>query len=413
MTPPATDTMNIFMEVSEEGDYEVMYGNPGLVSGGYWVAVQFKSTLLRVGTPWADCTDAALGAASYSVGSIMPILFGGPNLNSIALPAGNPSYLDVIAELSGVTVPVKIVLEIFSTSVTSYTDSAESYGVCYKAGNACPEGHLVCKAEYCEMDVWKQLIADFKAAGTVTVLGSVDSAATLALYAGLDLDGFYYTDEILAGSGTSVLALGSPLFESDEVDDADVYVTLAATDLGVWNPFSWYPYTPPAKWAAIVTSASDVSAVATLVDRGYGWVYVTSETGFETKSTIVMSDLLSAIETPTTRRKLQERNLEASAPFWGCDDTLFECKPICLKKMGVVTSKVSDTLCASAPMDQCSCKCYHDVRWACKGEAIVCQAKFGAGELETVGDKVCETRGAPKPASTAELRVASTCEPVT
>ena len=60
---------------------------------------------------------------------------GGPNLNSIALPAGNPSYLDVIAELSGVTVPVKIVLEIFSTSVTSYTDSAESYGVCYKVGS--------------------------------------------------------------------------------------------------------------------------------------------------------------------------------------------------------------------------------------------------------------------------------------
>merc|ERR1719183_2077130 len=409
----ATNTMNIFMEVSEEGDYEVMYGNPGLVSGGYWVAVQFKSTLLRVGTPWAECSGAALGAASYSVGSIMPILFGGPNLNSIALPAGNPSYLDVIAELSGVTVPVKVVLEIFSTSVTSYTDSAESYGVCYKAGNACPEGHLVCKAEYCEMDVWKQLIADFKAAGSVTVLGSVDSAATLALYTGLALDGFYYTDEILAGAGTKVAALGSPLFESGEVDDADVYVTLAAKELGVWNPFSWYPYVPPAKWAAMVTEALDASAVESLVDRGYGWVYVTSEAGFEAKSTIVMSDLLSAIETPTTRRKLQERNLEASAPFWGCDDTLFECKPICMKKMGVTTTKVSDSLCSAAPMDQCTCKCFHEAQWTCEGESVVCKAKFGAGELKTVGDKVCETRGATKPASIAELRVASVCEPVT
>merc|ERR1719473_500162 len=368
--------LHVFMEVSEEGDYEVMYGNPGLVSGGYWVAVQFKSTLLRVGTPWAECSGAALGDASYSVGSIMPILFGGPNLNSIALPAGNPSYLDVIAELSGVTVPVKVVLEIFSTSVTSYTDSAESYGVCYKAGNACPEGHLVCKAEYCEMDVWKQLIADFKAAGTVEVLGS-------------------------------------PLFDDTVVDDADVYVTLADSSLGVWNPFSWYPYVPPAKWAAIVTSASDVSAVATLVDRGYGWVYVTSEAGFESKSTIDMSALLSAIETPTTRRKLQERNLEASAPFWGCDDTLFACQPVCMKKIGVVTMKVSDTLCAGAPMDQCACKCFHESQWACDGDKVVCKAKFGAGELQTVGDKVCETRGAPKPASTAELRVASTCEPMT
>ena len=42
-----------------------------------------------------------------------------------------------------------------------------------------------------------------------------------------------------------------------------------------------------------------------------------------------------------------------------------------------------------------------------------CKAKFGANELKTVGDKVCETRGAPKPASTAELLVASSCEPVT
>ena len=67
------------------------------------------------------------------------------------------------------------------------------------------------------MDVWKQLIADFKAAGSVTVLGSVDSAATLALYDGLDVDGFYFTDEILTASGTSVSALGSPLFDSDSV----------------------------------------------------------------------------------------------------------------------------------------------------------------------------------------------------
>jgi len=44
---------------------------------------------------------------------------------------------------------------------------------------------------------------------------------------------------------------------------------------------------------------------------------------------------------------------------------------------------------------------------------VVCKAKFGVGELKTVGDKVCETRGAQKPASTAELRVASVCEPVT
>ena len=119
-----------------------MYGNPGLVSGGKWVAVQFRSTLLRVGTPWATCSDAAVQATeAYPVGSIMPILFGGPNLNSIALLAGNPSYLDVISELTDVTVPVKVVLEIFSTITVNgasekrtYTDS-NTDTQCYRVGS--------------------------------------------------------------------------------------------------------------------------------------------------------------------------------------------------------------------------------------------------------------------------------------
>ena len=84
-----------------------------------------------------------------------------------------------------------------------------------------------------------------------------------------------------------------------------------------------------------------------------------------------------------------------------------------MKKTGVTTTKVADSLCSAAPMDQCSCKCFHEAQWTCEGSSVVCKAKFGVGELKTVGDKVCETRGAAKPASTAELRVASACEPVT
>jgi hypothetical protein len=410
---PTEDVMHVYMEVKDEGDYEVKYGNPGLISGGYWVAVEFKETLLRVGTPWAECSDYALGTESYDVGTIAPILFGGPNLNSIALKAGNPSYDDVIAELTGTTVPTKIVLEIFNAGTTTYTDSLVD-GQCYKAGNACPEAHAVCDASYCEMDVWKSLIASFKAAGTVTVLGSVDASTTTSQYSDLAMDGFYFTSAVEAGyTGTSVLALGSPLFDETLVDAATVYVTLASSDLGLWNPFSWYPYVSPLKWAAIVTEAADVSAVATLFDRGYGYVYLTSETGLETKSTI-MTDLLAEIDSTATRRKLQSRRLQESEPFWGCDDTLFECKPICMKTTGVVTTKVADKLCASAPMDQCACKCFHEAQWTCEGDAVVCKAKFGAGELETVGDKVCEVRGAPKPASTAEIsRMSSTCEPIT
>merc|ERR1719456_1118671 len=458
-----TGYVNVYMEVSDDGDYEVMYGNPGLVSGGKWVAVQFRSTLLRVGTPWATCSDAAeQGAETYPVGSIMPILFGGPNLNSIALLAGNPSYLDVISELTDVTVPVKVVLEIFNKDKKTYTDSKEDTQ-CYRAGNACPEAHLVCKPEYCEMDVWKMIIASFKAASTgmVTVLGAVDApdtttseydtlgtagvGHTAAGSTGAAVDGYYFTcpegaaADYYSGSAcvieaglpddtTTVLGLGSPLFDTSfldranvvggddrdntKVDAATVYVTLSSSELGIWNPFSWYPYVPTTKWAAIVTERSTVDDVAVLFDRGYGWVYLTSETGFETKSTI-MDDLLDEIEGVAAGRRLQARRLTASAPFWGCDDTLFECKPICLKKTGVTTTKVADSLCSAAPMDQCSCKCFHEAQWTCEGSSVVCKAKFGVGELKTVGDKVCETRGAEKPASTAELRVASVCEPVT
>ena len=127
---------------------KVMYGNPNLVSSGKWVAVQFRSTLLRVGTPWATCSDAVQADEEYPVGSIMPILFGGPNVNSIALRTGFPSYLDVISELQGVSVPVKVVLEVFNADKKTYTDSAGD-GQCYRAGNTCPEAHLVCKPEYC------------------------------------------------------------------------------------------------------------------------------------------------------------------------------------------------------------------------------------------------------------------------
>jgi hypothetical protein len=414
---PLEGTLNVFMEVSGEGDYEFKYGNPGLISGGYWVAVEFKSTLLRVGTPWADCSGSSLDSASYTVGSIMPVLFGGPNLNSIALASGFASYDAAIADLAGTTVDVKVVLEIFNAVKTTYTSSAND-GQCYKAGNACPENHAVCSPDYCEMDVWADIIADFKlASSSVSVLGSVGTGTTYTQYSDLTLDGFYFVDQTVpAGyTGYSVVALGSPLFDDTTVADADVYVTLASSDIGIWNPFSWYPSVTPSKWAAIVTDKADASDVATLVDRGYGYVYVTSETDFTTQSTIT-STLLSAITGVSGGRRLEGRSLtaSASASYWGCDDTLMECKPVCLKQTGVVTTKVSDKHCAGAQQpDECSCKCLHDAEWSCDGDSVVCKAKHGAGELQIVGDKVCETRGADKPASVAELRVASKCEPMT
>merc|ERR1719258_570631 len=170
---------SVFLEVKDEGDYEFKYGNPNLVSGDKWVAVEFKSTILRVGTPWADCSGYSLDTPSYSVGTIMPVLFGGPNLNSIALVPGFQSYSAAIAELAGTTVPTKVVLEIFNKDNPSYTSVAAN-SQCYKAGNPCPESHAVCKPEYCEVEVWAKIIAELKAAspGKVTVLGSIDASTT-------------------------------------------------------------------------------------------------------------------------------------------------------------------------------------------------------------------------------------------
>jgi hypothetical protein len=90
-------------------------------------------------------------------------------------------------------VPVKVVLEVFNAETKTYTDSAVD-AQCYKAGNSCPEAHVVCKPEYCEMDVWKTIIADFKAAspGKVSVLGSVGVGTTSSEYFGLAVDGIYF-----------------------------------------------------------------------------------------------------------------------------------------------------------------------------------------------------------------------------
>ena len=152
-----------------------------------------------------------MAAPSYEVGSIMPILFGGPNVNSIALRAGFSSYFAVIDELLGVSVPVKVVLEVFNADKTSYTSSALD-SQCYKAGLVCPEAHGGCRPEYCEMDVWAAIIAAFKAAspGKVSVLGSVDSSTDISAYDDLEVDGFYFVGTDVPTGAARRLATASP-----------------------------------------------------------------------------------------------------------------------------------------------------------------------------------------------------------
>merc|ERR1719262_341723 len=297
------DEVNFFMEVSETGDYELRYANPNIKVGAEkkWVAVEFKSTILRVGTPWADCSgnDDTLQNARYDVGIIMPVLFGHPNLHSksLSLREGFADYDAIIADLKDVSVPVKVVLEIYNAQHAimgngrRYTDSADD-GQCYKAGTDCPENHFVCKPEYCEIDVWRKIIGDFKSASPkVEVLGSINPGTTTTMYtdkfkaacatksnvACIALDGFYFAQGVSVeaglGSLTTVSVTGQPLFDASAMNDATVHVTLTdtASKLGVWTPYSWYPSIQPQKWAAIVTDASlthDTSKDHTIPDDG-------------------------------------------------------------------------------------------------------------------------------------------------
>lgn len=411
----------VYMEVSEPGDFEVKYGNPGLKFDDKWVGHEFKGHLLRVGTPWANCGGGtSLGEETFGVGSVMPIEFGHPNLNI-------DKYDKVILELQNVKVPIMVVLEIFRKDVKTWTSSvnfADKYTKCYEAGNPCPEGHSVCKSSHCELDKWQDIVKRLKDASPeklITVLGAVDAKTTPSEYDQIDVDGFYFSDPDDVETSISydvfkVVAIAKPLFDKDMIDDADVWVTLidSAEKIGVWSPFSWYPGYLPSKWAALVVSASvdeydplsrtTGSLVEALVDRGYGYVYTTSASDF-TEVSEITGDMLTKLEeiaedglpAPVARRLSELES--APTAFWSCDDTLVECAPVCLKTTGLVTNRVSEKQCAHLPKDECACagKCYHNAEYRCYGLEIKCFAQRGLEEATIVGDMVCSMRGTPKP----------------
>jgi len=160
---PYSEDFVVYMEVSKEGDYEVKYGNPRLKFAGKWIANEFKSTLLRVGTPWADCSGAEPTAETFDVSAIIPATYGHPNLN-------RAKYAALVDELKDSAVDVSVVLEVFNAEIKDWTSSTggSGYTKCYEAGNACPEGHNVCKSSYCEMDTFAQIVSDLRAASEET-----------------------------------------------------------------------------------------------------------------------------------------------------------------------------------------------------------------------------------------------------
>merc|ERR1719265_1495370 len=78
------------------------------------VAVEFKSTILRVGSPWANCDESHNVVDEITdVGVILPAFFGRPTpLSSGSRYADD--YQALLDDLDQVDVPVSVVLEIFT-----------------------------------------------------------------------------------------------------------------------------------------------------------------------------------------------------------------------------------------------------------------------------------------------------------
>jgi hypothetical protein len=446
------------MEMVDDGDYEVKYGNPNLKAddGDKWVAVEFKKHQLRVGDPFT-------AAAKSNIGAIFRLDLGDPNIYYQDHKNVASDLTAAIAGVPGGVMDVKVVLPIHTVNSTSRSqgESATSAGLvgwtsaannvqCYKSGNACPEAHSVCDPSYCSIERWNEIILELKNAGA-QVLGLIDAGKHVKKYVDLTpVDGYYFgdgsitmdqgadgiwnvdpavsTDDIkelsalddanIVDSDFTVCAIGAPLFDTASVGKCDTWVTLAGADLGVWTPYSWFSSEAPGKWTAIVDKVPEVPAgqtvdgtIEALFDRGYGYVFLGDGTDFNPKEGNLglaqsTRDHLKAViagigkvKNPTTRRLrgLQTQDDGVATTKYECDDTLFECQPVCMQTTGVTRTKVGDYKCSGEKPTHCSCRCYYDAYWTVEKAAVVCKASIAGSDAQTVGDLVCIARGTPKP----------------
>jgi len=439
-----------------------------------WVAHEFKQRLFRVGNPWANCATGSIGESNYgTVGVIIPALYGNPNLkydtysDLIYDLAGVSVPTKVVIQAYGVgldagdadaTPPVAPKWSAFD----SWTESdkgltaanGDVYTTCYRAGNGCPLNHEVCDKKYCNLDRWREIVDDLNAIDNVEVLAHVETySAPNSAIAPVDqrsaddikaniqeykdnipaVKGYYFNqvnggkpkvDNVLAvaetdAEGFVVFAGGEPLLDKTALDHAgnpNVWITLADSGdkMGIWTPFSWFSGVAASQWGAIVHSVAkaDIETKANAIfDRGYGWVYLHAHASYG-KYSADTKDALKVVQDRTGRRLSEEapRRLEASSAQWSCDDTLYECRPVCFATYGVTVAKVADEQCTDAPMDACSCPCYYDAKWStCHGDEVACVATM-KGEETVVGDLICANRGTPKPEHATLQRMMADCQ---
>lgn len=154
---------------------------------------------------------------------------------------------------------------------------------------------------------------------------------------------------------------------------------------------------------ADITTASDK-----LFDRGYGFVYLNSASDDFSAPSEHTAQVLQAVGNKAARRLsgflAGQRRLQTATYQWSCDDTLFECAPICLRTMGLTSTKVLDRQCAGEPLDMCACGCFYNAAWTCEDGNLVCKATSKL-ERATVGDVVCSSRGGEKPTTCEDKSV--------
>lgn len=333
-----------------------------------------------------------------------------------------------------------------------------AYTKCYPAGMPCPLDHRMCDAAFCNADRWgdiKTSMTDSKikilgfietAVGTAGLTGrsKEDVAADIAahwLYDDTKVDGFYFNRVNLGSAHTTemlelaaamkkkgkfvVFGVGEFISESSIITDktdvvessittsvytVDVAVALSASKNGLeeWNPFAWYPDIEPTRFGALLTDvpSTQVTKYTTLThDRGYGYTGLTENADWTTvsPSTSAVVTAVAAFTMPARRLSLKkDRALQEVVTTdgynWACDASRFYCKPVCMRTTGYTTTVVADSKCAAAEkLDECSCNCYHEVHWTCKGADVVCVATDNSLVEKVVGDLACSTRGTEKP----------------
>jgi hypothetical protein len=170
-----------------------------------------------------------------------------------------------------------------------------------------------------------------------------------------------------------------------------------------------------------------------LYDRGYGNIFIHSgnDVNKPTDHLFFLDMALRAVDVSGRRErrlalapelKNEDGENTIRKPMWACDDTRFECTPICIQTEGKVTVEVEKSLCTE-PVDPCLCNhvCYYDVHWEqrqhvsartrtrteydiwgnpvhveVEGPDYQCVASQAGVEME-VADLVCQYRGSLKP----------------